>query len=487
MKKIISIIFLFLSLYCFSQAQLNDSLLKEDFEILTNIVCEVSPNLSSNEKEALYNYLNKRSEELSGKTMTVIEFFKFLIDTKANTKLDEHGTISLSNDVMQELLADKKVLFPIPIIIIDNKLIVNHENSQIPYGSIITEINEMPVLAILDSLLKEKTTYALRNLEMSFDVLFLIKYGAPETYTVKYKVPYSNAIETILLEPLVIKTRENVYSNTVFPFHRERLKSLINTTYFEESSSFYITLNSFNWKEDVNNVYETFDKQFSDIFKTIKKQKPKNLIIDLRYNRGGNILIPALFYSYIAQKDFNEDIHLRVPDFDLPYKNYIEKIEDQIVDKNQVDEFLNNFQKPFTKNNGYYEFNYVNNKIHKPKKNNYEGNVYLMIGGRNFSGASYFTAIFKNYKRGKIIGEQIGGSHHDITAGKLIEYVLPNTKIKVSLPIAVFTFSKDIETNVPEQKINPDVLVSEKTKYQYFLKKEDWDLQEVFLLINKLN
>ncbi|MFH6768785.1 S41 family peptidase [Gaetbulibacter aquiaggeris] len=461
--------------------------MKEDFGILKNIVCEVSPNLNSKEKEALYNYLNERSEELNGKTMTVIEFFKFLMDTKANTKLDEHGTISLSNDVMKEFLADKSVLFPIPIIIIDNKLIVNHDTAQIPYGSVITDINGIPVATILDNFLKEKTTYALRNLEVSFDILFLIKYGAPNSYAVRYTTPNSNVTETILLEPLDIKTRENVYNNIVFPLHREQLKNLISTAYFEDSNSFCITLNSFNWKEDVKNVYEIFDKQFSDIFKTIKKQKPKNLIIDLRYNRGGNILIPALFYSYITQKEFNEDIHLRVPDFDLPYKNYIEKIGDRALNKDQVDEFLNNFQKPFTKNNDYYEFNYVNNEIRKPKKNNYEGNVYLMIGGRNFSGASYFTAIFKNYNRGRIIGEQIGGSHHNITAGKQIEYVLPNTKIKVSLPIGVFTFSKDLETNVSEKKINPDVLVSEKIKYQYFLKKEDWDLQEVFLLINKLN
>lgn len=487
MKKIIYISHLFFSLNCISQVQLNDSLLKEDFGILKTIVCEVSPNLNSNEKEALYNYMNIRGEELNGQTMTVIEFFKFLMDTKANTKLDEHGRISLSNDVMRELIGDKNVLFPIPIIIIDNKLIVNHVNTKIPYGSVITEINDMPVGTILDSVLKEKSTFELRSLEIAFDILFLVKYGAPKSYTVKYKVPNSNILETIILKPLDITTRENVYNAIVFPLNRKHLKNLINSVYFDDSDSYYIQLNSFNWKEDVKNVYDTFDKEFSKIFKTIKKQKPENLIIDLRYNRGGNTLIPALFYSYIAQKDFNEDIHLRVPDFDLPYKNYIEKIDGRMVNSEQVDEFLNNFQKPFTKNNDYYEFHYIDNTNRKPKKNNYEGNVYLMIGGRNFSAASYFTAIFKNANRGQIIGEQIGGSHHNITAGKQIEYVLPNTKIRVSLPIGVFTFSKEIATNVPEQKIIPDVLVSEKIKYQYFLNKEDWDLEEVFILISKLN
>lgn len=488
MRNIICICSFFLSLNSIGQVDLNDSLLKQDFDLLSKVVCEVSPNLNTEERETLNNYLNTKRKELEGKVMTTIEFFKFLMDTKAVTKLDEHGSISLSNEVIKALLSDKNALFPIPIIILEDKLIVNHERVQIPFGSIISEINGMPVTTILDELTKEeRSTFALRNLEQSFDVLFLIKYGVPQTYTVKYSIPNSNVTETIVLEPLDIKTRENVYTDIVFPLHREQLKNLITTAYFEDTDSYYIQLNSFNWNEDVKNVYDTFDQQFSDVFKTINKQKSKNLIIDLRYNRGGNILIPALFYSYIAQKDFNEDIHLRVPDFDLPDKNYIEKIGDREVNKDQVDEFLNNFQKPFTKKNGYYELNYINNEIRKPNKNNYKGNVYLMIGGRNFSGASYFTAIFKNDNRGQIIGEQIGGSHHNITAGIQIEYVLPNTKIRVSLPIGVLTFSKDIETNVPEKKINPDVLVSEKIKYRYFLKKEDWDLQEVFLLINKLN
>ncbi|MFD1315167.1 S41 family peptidase [Namhaeicola litoreus] len=451
------------------------------------MVCEVSPNLNSKERETLYNYLNERSLELAGKTMSAIEFFKFLMDTKANTKLDEHGTISLPSDIMKEMLDDKSVLFPFPVMIIDDKLIVNHERAQIPYGSVITEINGMPVVAIIDSMLKEKSTYGLRRLEISFDVFFLVKYGAPESFKVTYELPNSGETQFIELDPIDIKTRENFYGTTIYPINPWQLKNLINTDYFKDSDAYYIQLNSFDWNENVTNVYDAFDKKFSDIFKTIKKQKSKNLIIDLRYNGGGNILIPALFYSYIAQNDFYEEIHFSVPDFDLPYKNYIKKIGDREVNQDQVDEFIINFQKPFTKSNGYYEFNYVNNELRKPKKNNFNGNVYLIIGGRNISGASYFTAIFKNYNRGRMVGEQIGGSHHEITAGKQIEYELPNTKIRVSLPIGVIKFSQELENNIPEQKINPDILVSEKIKYQYFLKKEDWDLQEVFLLIKQFN
>jgi len=487
MRKLIFTFFILTAAYSFSQELLNDSLLKEDFEILKTIVTEVSPNLNLNEKESVNAYLNSKEQELDGKSMNVIEFFRFLMSLKAETKMDEHCSLSLSNEVIKDLLTDKPVLFPIPIVIMDNALVVNHDNAQIPYGSIIKEINGMPIETILDDFLREKSTYALRNLEQSFDLLYLIKFGTPQSFEVKYSLPNSNLMESMDLNPIDVKTRESLYASNVYPINREQLKNLINTAYFEESNTYYIQLNSFNWKEDIKNVYEAFDNAFEDIFKTIKKQNPENLIIDLRYNKGGNIMIPALFYSYMALQDFNELVNIRVPDFDLPYKNHIEKIGGRSVNTQQVDEFIANFQKPFTKNNDFYELNYIDNINHKPKKNNFKGKVYLLIGGRNYSAASYFTAIFKANKRGMIVGEEIGGSHHNITAGQLIEYELPNTKITTALPIAVFKFSPDIESGVPEPKIIPDIVLSEPLKYQYFLKKEDGDLQETIKLINDKN
>lgn len=483
MRLFIFVFLFFLGINSFPQEQLNDLKLKEDFTILTKIVCEVSPNLNSEEKDRLYTYLNEKSEELDGKSMTTIEFFKFLMTLKADTKLDEHGSLSLSNEVMKELLTEKNALFPIPVIIIDNKLIVNHENVQIPYGSVISEINGMYVETILEDLIKEKSTFALRNLEQSFDVLFLIKYGVPETYTVTYKKPNSNLTETINLGPVDIKTRESVYANIVYPLHREQLKNVINSAYFKDTDSYYIQLNSFNWNEEVKNVYETFDEQFSETFKTIKKQNPKQVIIDLRYNRGGIMSIPSLFYSYIAQNDFTEYMALKVPDFDLPYKDHIFAIENKNVTKEEVETFIIDFQKPFTKNNGYYENIIINNSKREANKKGFKGTIYVLIGGRTFSAASYFSAIYKSNTRGQILGEQIGGSHHNITAGKQIVYDLPNTKIRISMPMGLFKFSHDIETNAPEQKIVPDFQISDELKYQYFLKKEDWDLKEVFNLI----
>ena len=470
-----------------TQLHLNDSLLKQDFDLFTKIVCEVSPNINLKEKRDLYSYYNKRSKELSGKTMTVLGFFKFLIDNQVDVKLDEHASIDLSEEVMKEIFTDKNILFPVPIIILNDKLIVNHEDVQIPFGSVISEINGIKVAVILDEMLKEKNTLELRKTERSFDVFYLIKYGTPNTFNLTYSLPNTILNKTIEINPVDITTRNNIYKKFVYPFNRAQLKNHINTEYFVDSDSFYIQLNSFEWNEQVENIYKAFDNKFKSIFKTIKKQKPKNLIIDLRYNRGGKVVIPALFYSYISQVDFNEYISIRIPDFDLPAKNNILSIDNKNVTLENIENFLTDIQKPFIKKNNYYQHVFINNIKKEKKKKRFNGKVFLLVGGETFSAAAYYTAIFKSNKRGKIIGEQVGGSHHNITAGNNIVYELPNSKIKLSMPIGVFKFSKDIEINLPEQNINPDILVTDGLKYSSFLKKEDWYLKAVFDIINKKN
>ena len=277
MKNKLLLLALFLSFHCISQELYKDTLLKQDFDVLTTITCEVSPNLNSEEKKALYSYLNKRSEVLNGKKMTTIDFFKFLMDTQANTKLDDHGEITLSEAILKTVLTDQKTLFPIPILIINNKLVVNYEEAQIPFGSIISNINKVPVSAILENVLKEENTYALKELEQNFDLFYLIKYGASNTFTVKYTLPNSNITKTIELSSIGIKMRESVYRNKVFPLNQKQLKNIVNTAYFKNSDSYYIKLNSFFWNEPVKNLYSTFNKQFSSIFKKIRKKKAKHM------------------------------------------------------------------------------------------------------------------------------------------------------------------------------------------------------------------
>ena len=476
-----------ISLALNAQSKIDDRLLIEDYNIFKTIIGELSPDFSDMEKKDFYNYFDNRIGELKGKSMTVLEFVDFLSRSKAKTKLDGHGQITVPEEIMMNLLGSGNALFPVPILIEDNQLIVNSVNAEIPFGSIITEINGEPITAIINNLVSNKDTATLRNLENSFDIFYLIKYGVPETFKISFSAPLSETVESIVLIPIDVNKRKEIYSKNIFPLNRDQLQKTINTTYFKEQDCFYLQLNSFNWKDGkTNDLYKTFKEEFETVFKAIDKQKPQNLSIDLRYNGGGDLMIPGLLYSFIAKSTFTEDIAMKVPDFIFPHKNYITKIENQpLKDTTVINGFFDWYRKNFKLKDNFYQYNLIDNVKVSQQKRSFEGHVYLLIGGRTTSASSYFTALFKNDKRGVIVGEQIGSTHHQITAGKIIQYTLPNTKIEVSMPIGIINFSKELEVNIPEDKIMPDVEVGGELKYNYILKKEDPEIQEVFRLIEK--
>lgn len=468
-----------------AQTTFNDSLLKVDYTIVKTIGAELSPKFTPEDKEAFIKAFDSRLGELDGVSMTVLQFMDFLSKSKAKSKLDGHGQIVLPEAVTSELLNGGEALFPIPIAIIDSLVVVNSDSVELPFGAIITAINDQPIDTIVNTLIRTKSTAALRNLETTFDIFYLIKYGIPKAFEVTYKPSMTAPTETTTVLPITVDARNLIYKQTVFPLHKDDLMKTLNSTYFKESDCYYLQVNSFAFMNgDRDNLYNAFNSEFKKIFKDLAKDPPQNLIIDLRFNGGGDVEIPGLFYSFIAQEPFYEDITMRIPDFDFPYKNYITAIENKpIKDSTEVNDFIKWHKRKLKFIDHHYDYKLADNVKITPQKTHFKGTVYVLIGGRTASAASYFTALFKAHKRGLIVGEDIGGTHHDLTAGKIIDYTLPNTKIIIRMPIATVSFSKELETKVPEALIHPDVALDTHTKYHYFIQKEDADLQEVFKLI----
>ena len=268
MRRILLVLpFLVICLSITAQPKINDALLIEDYNIFKTIIGELSPGLSDKEREEFYNYFDSRIGELEGNSMTVFEFVDFLSKSKAHTKLDGHGQITVPEEIIANLLAGGNALFPVPILILDNQLAVNCENLEIPFGSIIAEINGEPITSIISNLVRNNDTATLRNLENSFDVFYLIKYGVPETFKITYSTPHSESSETVEMKPVDINKRKEIYSKSIYPLNRNQLQKTINTSYFKEQDCYYLQLNSFVWKDGkTDNLYKTFLEEFESIF-----------------------------------------------------------------------------------------------------------------------------------------------------------------------------------------------------------------------------
>jgi hypothetical protein len=85
---------------------------------------------------------------------------------------------------------------------------------------------------------------------------------------------------------------------------------------------------------------------------------------------------------------------------------------------------------------GKYHLRHLENKTFTPKrKNQFKGSVYVLTNGPTFSAASLFCNLIKGQPGIILAGEETGGGWHGNDGIFIPNITLPNTKIRVRLPL----------------------------------------------------
>ncbi|MEJ7681549.1 MAG: S41 family peptidase [Segetibacter sp.] len=135
-------------------------------------------------------------------------------------------------------------------------------------------------------------------------------------------------------------------------------------------------------------------------------------------------------------------------------------------------------------NDGRIHFKYFEKHNFKPKKqHHFNGNVYLVTGGYTFSAAALVTSTLKKQQNVTVVGEETGGGAYGNSAMHLPTIILPNTGIRVTLPL----YRLVLDANRPKdgRGIFPDVEV--KPSSWYIRRGVDAKLEKVRELIMKKN
>lgn len=491
MKKIywLSLLALIVVTKVFAQDVLSSAQLQEDLSIIGAIAIELSPKATKEDQTRIARLIKKKKAELDGKEMTGIEFFNFLSEIDFQTKFDEHAALSISEEVLMPLLVEGK-LFPFPVKIIGNSVVVNSLNAEIPYGAKILSINGVGIDTLLHSFTpRYKDTFVKRRLETQFPIMLLLKKGSIENFDVEYTTlanldKFEKSIPGIGFETYI-----SVLSETVFPLEPSKSDKLLNTHFFAEANTYYLQLNSFDWDDYdqkglfhfLNAEHKNFEKKFKAIFKEVADYGAKNLIIDLRFNYGGNIKVPGILYSHIAKEPFKEDITISIQDFDIPSIELIKQISsNEIEDKSEAEKYINLFKEQFDqRGDASYTLKVLENEEVEPSSSAFSGNVYLMVSGRSVSASSYFAALFKANERGVIVGEEMGGSFRSLTAGQILTYQLPNSRIELEVPMMEVNFSDVLYEKIGTEIIKPDLEFSEEEHWRFFLAQKDIEMEKI--------
>jgi C-terminal processing protease CtpA/Prc len=150
-----------------------------------------------------------------------------------------------------------------------------------------------------------------------------------------------------------------------------------------------LTISSFNYYEWNN--YPVFKTFIDSSMNVIHHKKIKNLIIDVRYNRGGSQYPSIYLLQHLMDKPFT----------------YYSKAEFE----------------------GKTDILYGEEVIY-PLENRFKGKVYFLIDGNGNSTTGHFMSLVKTHNLGTIIGEELG-SNQFCTAGQTM-FRLKNTKLVVS-------------------------------------------------------
>jgi hypothetical protein len=441
LKQILFSLLVLLSTHVYSQS-LTKEQMHADLAILQSAWQNLHPGLyrynTPDQIEGLFREARqKTSSPLSQRTF-------YILLSQLNIKLRcGHTFVSPFNQkqVIEESLFSK-AFFPLLFRVIDRKLIVTHdltEVNNIQVGSEILSINGIRSKTIIDSLLTVSKSdgnnglnKALDNIclypqEIStkkytlFDVYFplFFKQNIHEpSYLVTVK-DSKGSTKTFTVNGLTKEARQQAYDRRygVLPSLDKSwyTKEINNETVVFRLGDFAV----YNWKFD-------FKKYLDSVF--------LNLILDIRQNEGGSDEARNEVLTYIISKPiqcFNRTRrlykYLQVPDSLLPYLSTWDPAFKK--PKNPAEYLLTA--------EGLYESKSKGASCDTliPKKNRFTGKVFLITDVTNSSTTFIMADNFKREKLGISVGEETGGTQQGINGGQIFFLYLPNSKIEMDLPL----------------------------------------------------
>lgn len=215
---------------------------------------------------------------------------------------------------------------------------------------------------------------------------------------------------------------------------------------------------------------------YRQTFRYIKNTGINNVVLDIRSNGGGRIRLSTLLTKYVSRVNFKvADTSFTVAKTLRPYSKYIKQ------------SFINNLGLFFLtkkQKDGYYHFGHWERKMYKPKtSNHYAGNLYVLINGSTFSASALFCNAVKGQPGVVLLGEETGGGWYGNNGILIPEIILPNTHLRVRLPL--FRLVQYNHVIKDGSGIKPDIFIG--TNYKALLQGVDYKMQYVMEMIRAKN
>jgi len=431
----------------------NIETLKEDYDLLRLAVEEAHAGMYRYTSKSEFDSLFNNQFMKINREMTEIEFFR-LISPIIEKIHCVHTSVQPSSDY-QKVMDEKSLFFPFALKFISGKtyILQNYNPEyQIPLGSEIVSINDKPVSQLLRELRKmfpsdgENETYKYRILDWYFPEKYFLYIEQPDSFKLEYLLSEKRGTATVIV-PGVPPDKIN---NTWFSY-KKLYKECLKLQIQEESNLAILTIRTFVPKIIKHFGYDYY-KFLESSFKEIEDRNISNLIIDLRWNDGGESYYCTDLLAYLLDKPFQFGERESTS---KPRYSFLE-----YTDKGIFFNYLH--PNLWTRDNtGLYLLKDSRGKI-EPKVRNFKGRVYVLINGMSISGSADVAALLHYHKKAAFIGEETGGAYYGNNSGDFINLTLPNTHIRIKIPIrssvmAVSNYPFTKRGVIPDFELKPTI------------------------------
>lgn len=459
--------------------------MRKDLEVFKNIRVKANSGLYKYRAKEQIDSIYHWAENEIDKSSTYLDFYNIICQL-TDFEGSLHNNTGFPEKYLKNLRKESYGYFPYPIKWIDGKWIINFENGEIPLGAEIISINNISISEIIKNLYKYYTTDGQNitgkriGIRTSFSKYYRLNYGQKESFQVVFKKYNSNELENNTLKSVsyidYYTHFRNRYSKPFDQIYYADLEENQKYNYKQiDESTGVLTIYTFSMGNETTLEYKKYVAFLDSIFSKIKKETLKNLIVDIRQNGGGTDPNDVVTYSYLTQRNFQENRQAWISFKKIPYLKYYDINVPKLIRPLVVGKHNKELQKDFyvEKGNRFYQGSLSNDhKIWKPNPNAFQGNIYLLVSPAVASAGSLFASMVAGNDNTTVIGEETMGGYYGHNGHTPFDYKLPKSKIEFSFSIV------NLEQDVPEKAnqkydrgIIPDYNITQ--TFEDFLENKD--------------
>lgn len=460
--------------------------LQKDYSIYRKTLEEAHPGLYwYTSRDSMDYYFEKGSEQLND-SLTEADFRKVLAYVTAKINCG-HTTVRPSKAFAryQDTVRIGSV-FPLSLKLWQDTAVVaanlNRRDSILKRGTIITSINGMPMNKIVDTLFSYIGTdgynrtnkYQILSNRGYFGSLYSTLFGYSPVYQVGY-IDSAGRSGFVHIRPFR-PVRDPTARTQVTPARPLPQPSRKERKQMRKNSVRLLKIDTVNHVAmmDLNSFGRGYGlkKFFRRSFRALRKNNIEHLIIDVRGNGGGSVTNSTLLTKFISDHPFKVADSLYAVRKKKTYSRYIDN-----------DFFNRLFITFFThkQKDGHYHFSYYERHLFKPKKrNHFNGQAYILIGGNSFSATTLFASVVKDQSNVTLIGEETGGGAYGNSAWLIPDMTLPGTGVRLRLPLFRLVINKDAPKD--GKGVQPEIFAF--PTVEAVKKGIDYKLEKTMQLIN---